>query len=55
MANAVISAIENLRDDEEETDLEFRIALQDNYSLTLADEYLDCMRGMCICPPDYQH
>lgn len=49
LANAMISAIQNLRDDEEESDFDFRIAMQDNYSLVLADDYLTWEGNFSIC------
>ena len=50
LASAMISAVQNLRDDEGETDFDFRIAAQDNYFLTLADDYLETRIQSCICP-----
>jgi hypothetical protein len=50
LAAAIIAAVENLRDDAEETDFEFRIAMQDNYHLTLADDYLNTGLMPCTCP-----
>lgn len=51
LAEAVISAVQNLRDTEGETDHEFRLAMQDNYQLELADEYLNTGLQTCTCPP----
>lgn len=50
LASALIRVIENIRDDAEETDLEFRLAAQDNYLLTIADEYLLSGIATCRCP-----
>lgn len=44
LAHRVIGAIQDLVNDPDETDFDFRIAMQDNYALTLADE-----STICIC------
>lgn len=49
LAHAAICAVENLRD--ALTDHEFRLALQDNHTLTDADEYLNTGTVTCLCPP----
>jgi len=50
LASACISAIENLRDDPEESTYEFTLAMQDSYHLTLAHEYLQSRLSDCKCP-----
>jgi hypothetical protein len=51
LARAIICAVENIRDSEYVTDIEFRLAMQDNDPLRAADDYLaDGLCG-CICPP----
>lgn len=47
LAAAIIAAVENMRDNEEASDFDFRIVAQDNTFLTMADEYLD--EGMMTC------
>jgi hypothetical protein len=50
LAKAIICAVENVRDYEDETAHDFRLSAQDNYFLTLADEYLREGITECICP-----
>lgn len=50
LANAIICAVQNVRDSEGETDFDFRIAAQDNYFLEIADEYLEGGIATCYCP-----
>lgn len=47
LAHAVICAVENLRDAED--DLGFRVGMQDNLPLTWADEYLAAGTVSCLC------
>jgi hypothetical protein len=49
LAAAVIAAVENLRDEDRQTDLAFRLALQDNV-LAVADGYLADGLMFCRCP-----
>lgn len=49
LANAMISAIENMRDLEGQTQCDFRIMAQDNTPLTWADSYLADGTQTCIC------
>lgn len=55
LAKAVIAAVENLRDSSEESDYSFRLALQQNYPLLLADQYLGTGMTECLCPPLHRH
>lgn len=52
LAQAMISAIENWRDVEGITDLEFRFAMQDNDALRAADDNLATGSSTCICADD---
>ena len=49
LAAAMICAIENERDYDLTRDLDFRIAMQDNHALTLADSYLLDGTKTCEC------
>ena len=49
LAAAAICALENMRDDEYMSDFDFRIAVQDNQTLTLADGYLADGTFTCKC------
>ena len=49
LAAAVICAVENLRDDSE-SDITFRLDLQNNMPLVWADIYLEEGTATCICP-----
>ena len=49
LASAVISAIQNLRDEEGMSDFEFRIAMQNNVPLARADGYLTDGLSNCNC------
>lgn len=50
LARALICAVENLRDDYSRgSDLGFRVDLQDNYPLVVADEYLRDGLLDCTC------
>lgn len=49
LAKALIAAIENLRDDSG-SDVDFRIAVQDNVPLEWADSYLTEGVTECLCP-----
>lgn len=51
LAGAMISAIENLRDEPLMTDLFFRHYIQDGGPLDLADTYLQTMPEICKCGP----
>ena len=46
---AIIAAVENVRDEEGQTDHRFRIEAQDNYFLHLADGYLADQTMTCRC------
>lgn len=48
-ASAMISAVQNLRDQDSEHPHDFRMAMQDGYALTIADEYLTTGTADCIC------
>lgn len=53
LAYAIICAVENLRDEEGMTDLDFRLRIQDNTALTDADGYLEDTSpafSICRCP-----
>lgn len=49
LANAIINAVENLRDTEGFSDLNFRLSVQTNEALEMADEYLRDGMVTCIC------
>lgn len=51
LASAIISAVENIRDMENFSDHEFRLAAQDNDFLASADQYLQEGIATCTCPP----
>jgi len=51
LAETVQAAVGWLCSDPETTDVEFRVAMQDNYALAIADEWLRERDAMCICPP----
>jgi hypothetical protein len=51
LSSALISAIENFRDTDHMTDLEFRLHAQDGTFVHCADEYLNSGTATCICPP----
>lgn len=56
LASAIIAAVENYRDTEHMTDIEFRLHAQDGTFLRAADEYLaeglmNCRCGPCSCTP----
>lgn len=51
LAAAMIAAVENLRDADDRTDVEFRIGLQDGTPLRWADLYLTEGMTECLCPP----
>jgi hypothetical protein len=48
LAAAIIAAVENMRD-AEGSDVDFRIAVQNNYMLQEADAYLHDHVADCIC------
>lgn len=50
-ASALIAAVENLRDLENFSDLEFRLAVQGNDPMHAADDYLATGTATCTCPP----
>lgn len=50
LANALICAVENIRDDEGQSDTDFRLAAQDNIFLREADGYLADGIATCLCP-----
>lgn len=49
LARAMICAVENLRDDEGEGDMTFRLAMQDGFALDEADSYLRTGTVECVC------
>ena len=49
LAGALIAAVENLRDTQGLRDFDFRIAVQNNEPLEMADEYLKTGLFTCIC------
>jgi hypothetical protein len=49
LAGALKSAIENFRDYDEVSDVEFRLLVQDGQILREADTYLADMVGLCRC------
>lgn len=49
LAQAIISAVENARDEQGQTDHGFRILMQDNRALQWADEYLNDGTQTCTC------
>lgn len=48
-ARTMISVIENMRDDPNYTDIGFRLDIQDNVVMHLADEYLKDGTSNCLC------
>jgi hypothetical protein len=53
LAEAMISAVQNARDAEDFSALEFTLWAQDGGALADAHEYLNSGLQTCICPPDY--
>jgi hypothetical protein len=49
LAEAMIAAIQNLRDSNTCSDFDFRLYVQDNLPLEWADEYLADGTKTCIC------
>ena len=53
LAAAMISYIQNIRDDENISDYDFRIVAQENV-LFYADDYLNTELQTCICKTDFE-
>lgn len=49
LAESLISAVQNMRDDKDVTDHDFRIIVQDNDLLPIADDYLRSGLQTCTC------
>lgn len=49
LAAALIATVENFRDEDGMTDLDFRLVAQDHTFLTVADEYLADGTKECVC------
>lgn len=52
LAHALICAVENLRDMEDQTGYGFRLAVQENTPLQWADDYLISGTATCLCPSE---
>lgn len=49
LAEAIISAVQNVRDESGMSDFDFRILAQENRFLPMADDYLETRLQTCTC------